>query len=350
MKNIAMLIAFCIPLLSVAQLTGYWQTENGGCYQIRQNGNEIWWAGEYVGNQRSMNVFHGTLAGNMVTGQWCDLPSNSRQGCEETLALKLENNNKLVKVASSAPYNGTTWTKQVGNGCATATAGGTNPVSLPPPVPQSRTNNAIVVPGAVDLAVSSTDIWVGHGQYGVYKIPLSTRTPQSYSSDKMVKRIAVDQNNRPWIIDTEDKIYYHNGSSWVNTNSGQCKDICIDRFNRAWTIDYGWWLKYYDAAQGKWVTSEKNDGRALGVLDENNIIHARYNRSVDYKQNGTWKDIPGLKMEDLALSPNGIIWGMDASGKVYEWVNGRWEERLEYGKAKRIALSPNGEAYTIKVE
>jgi len=39
-----------------------------------------------------------------------------------------------------------------------------------------------------------------------------------------------------------------------------------------------------------------------------------------------------------------------SGGKVDEWLHGKWEERVEYGKAKRIALSPSGEAYTIKPE
>lgn len=106
------------PLLAISQLTGYWQTDVGGCYQIRQNGNEIWWAGESSDIQRPRNVFHGTIAGNNITGQWCDLPSSTRQGCEETIALRIENNSRLVKITSSAPYNGSVWTRQVGSeGC-----------------------------------------------------------------------------------------------------------------------------------------------------------------------------------------------------------------------------------------
>jgi hypothetical protein len=114
MKNLIISILMLIPLSTFAQLTGYWQTDNGGCYQIRQNGNEIWWAGESSDIQRPTNVFHGTIAGNMLTGQWCDLPSNPSQGCEQTIALRIENNNRLVKISSSAPYNGSVWTRQLG--------------------------------------------------------------------------------------------------------------------------------------------------------------------------------------------------------------------------------------------
>jgi hypothetical protein len=114
MKNLIISILILLPLSTFAQLTGYWQTDVGGCYQIRQNGNEIWWAGESQNIQRPSNVFHGSIAGNILTGQWCDLPSNPSQGCEQTIALRIENNNRLVKIASSAPYNGIVWTRQLG--------------------------------------------------------------------------------------------------------------------------------------------------------------------------------------------------------------------------------------------
>jgi hypothetical protein len=116
------LLLFLFPLLTFSQLTGYWQTDVGGCYQIRQNGNEIWWAGEASDIQRPKNVFHGTIAGDILTGQWCDLPSSSSQGCEETLALRIESNNRLVKISSSASYNGSVWTKQADfTGCGQCT-------------------------------------------------------------------------------------------------------------------------------------------------------------------------------------------------------------------------------------
>jgi len=114
MKNLFILILLLLSCSTFGQLTGYWQTDNGGCYQIRQDGNEVWWAGETSDIQRANNVFHGVIAGNNLTGIWCDMPSNSTQGCRESLSLRIENNNRMVKVASSSPYNGRVWTRQNG--------------------------------------------------------------------------------------------------------------------------------------------------------------------------------------------------------------------------------------------
>ncbi len=111
-KIVTILVLF--PLSGFAQLTGYWQTENGGCYQITQDGNEVWWAGETPNAQRPTNVFHGFISGNTLVGLWCDMPSSSSQGCRESLSLRLENDNRMVKVASSASYNGNVWTRQNG--------------------------------------------------------------------------------------------------------------------------------------------------------------------------------------------------------------------------------------------
>lgn len=115
MKSLVIFSLFLfLAMSSFAQLTGYWQTENGGCYQIRQNGNEVWWAGEAPGVQRPSNIFHGAVAGNNLTGIWCDLPSSPTQGCGQSLSLRIENNNRMVKLASSSSYNGSVWTRQSG--------------------------------------------------------------------------------------------------------------------------------------------------------------------------------------------------------------------------------------------
>ena len=100
-KLIVQLFLF-LPFSLFAQtydLTGYWQSDAGGCYQIRQSGNEVFWAG-------AVNVFHGAIAGNTLTGLWYDLPSNSYKAFGASLSTRIENNNRIVKVSESANYRG----------------------------------------------------------------------------------------------------------------------------------------------------------------------------------------------------------------------------------------------------
>ncbi len=115
MKFSFFLIFILVPVLSFSQLTGYWQSDVGGCYHILQNGNEVWWASQASENQLPYNVFHGAVVGNNLTGVWNDLPSNPNQARDESISIRIENNTRLVKVASSATYNGSVWTKQSGS-------------------------------------------------------------------------------------------------------------------------------------------------------------------------------------------------------------------------------------------
>lgn len=112
---VGMLVLLCyfLPFNLSAQtydLTGYWKSDVGGCYQIRQKGNEVFWAGGPAGSSVH-NVFHGALAGNTLTGMWYDLPANTYQAFGASLSARVENNNKIVKVSESAPYRASTWTR-----------------------------------------------------------------------------------------------------------------------------------------------------------------------------------------------------------------------------------------------
>jgi hypothetical protein len=118
MKNLIISIIMVIPLVTFAQLTGYWQTDAGGCYQVRQDGNEVWWIGERGPEIRSSITFHGVLAGNQLTGQWCDMPSHDRQNCGEGLTLRIEDNNRMVKTGETAAYYGKVWTRTSEENCS----------------------------------------------------------------------------------------------------------------------------------------------------------------------------------------------------------------------------------------
>jgi len=219
----------------------------------------------------------------------------------------------------------------------------------PPPPPPPTTGGGIIDIAGEDIAANSSYIWVCLSNGVIYQIPANTRQPQVFSNDKIAEHIAVDERNRPWIIDNEQKVWYHNGSAWVNTNSGDCKAICMDPNNRCWVIDYGWMIKHYDEANQKWVALEKVDGKSLKVINENFIYLANAYGDVYLKQSAPWKALSG-KLNDLDASNSGKLFGIGTDNKVYEWANGKWVVHDEYGLAKRIALTPSGDVYTIKLK
>ena len=98
---ISLLLLFLLPGFATAQLTGEWQDQNGVCYRMRQVDNELWWFAD--NSPRVMNVFHGLIAGNSITGKWADIPGGQNRG-GGTIALRIESNNRIIKTDQSGMY------------------------------------------------------------------------------------------------------------------------------------------------------------------------------------------------------------------------------------------------------
>jgi len=95
-------------------LTGYWRNTNARGdqyfpYRVRQIGNKVWWYAEDL--PRVHNVFQGVLSGNVLTGEWADLPGGELAGGGQ-LQLIVEFNDRLVKVGESTPYGASVWVRQ----------------------------------------------------------------------------------------------------------------------------------------------------------------------------------------------------------------------------------------------
>lgn len=118
-KTVLQIFAFLLIALSAkSQLTGEWTDENGACYKIRQIENQVFW---YMDSRpRVINVFMGYLAGNTISGTWADVPGGNIQG-SGTLALRVENQNRMVKIDQTGNYGGSVWTR----GACSNTAGNT---------------------------------------------------------------------------------------------------------------------------------------------------------------------------------------------------------------------------------
>lgn len=109
MKKTTFLLFLFLPALIFSQgLTGEWTDDNGACYKIRQHNNRIFWTMD--DSPRVLNVFHGYLAGNIIAGEWADLPGGNMHG-DGTLALRVESPDRMVKINQTGNYLGTEWTR-----------------------------------------------------------------------------------------------------------------------------------------------------------------------------------------------------------------------------------------------
>lgn len=125
LASIITLILSIFTMTSLAQsgtptegqsLTGTWKDDNGVIYQIRQIGDDIYWAMENL--PRVRNIFVGVLSGKYFTGKWIDLPGGNIVG-SGTLSLQLTGPDRFIKIdqpAGDRAYGGSVWTRITNKG------------------------------------------------------------------------------------------------------------------------------------------------------------------------------------------------------------------------------------------
>lgn len=112
MKNLLIILISLIPVFTTAQnLTGYWISDQRTCYEIRQEGQHVYWYSKNVSKNSPINVFKGEISGNELKGKWCDMPSYTKSNCHETIALEIKGKNKMVKTYNSTVFGGKEWTR-----------------------------------------------------------------------------------------------------------------------------------------------------------------------------------------------------------------------------------------------
>jgi hypothetical protein len=108
-------------------LTGLWTDPfaTSAKFRIRQIDNKIYWSLDDL--PHVTNIFEGTLEGDIITGQWVDLPGGEIDTGMGTLMLRVVSNDQLVKIGESSPYGvapaGQVWIRASG-GAATGTTAG----------------------------------------------------------------------------------------------------------------------------------------------------------------------------------------------------------------------------------
>jgi hypothetical protein len=109
-------VALCA---ATTDLTGTWNTEDGGTYYIRQIGNDIWWFGSKSITTAThdtltlySNVFKGIRNGTDVFGTWADVPEGATKhygGLELKLIQSSGSIKTMIKAFSSGGFGLSTW-------------------------------------------------------------------------------------------------------------------------------------------------------------------------------------------------------------------------------------------------
>lgn len=95
-------------LCSFNGLNGTWRGNDGGRYQVRQNGMRVWWTGMSGDGGRSWaHRFQGVRRGNTISGNWADFRGPMGRG---TLNLRVVNDMRMVRVSNTGSgFGGSQW-------------------------------------------------------------------------------------------------------------------------------------------------------------------------------------------------------------------------------------------------
>jgi hypothetical protein len=105
---------------SPGDLTGTWLSDDGGLYYLRQAGNTLWWAGVSTESPRGLNDFHlglrwsnvfrGQLSGNVIDGEWADVPKGTILQSGH-LTLVATSTAELRQSTATGGFGGKLWTR-----------------------------------------------------------------------------------------------------------------------------------------------------------------------------------------------------------------------------------------------
>ena len=92
-----------------SDLTGTWRANDGGTYNLRQIGGELWWYGRDA-NGGWTNVFHGQVQGDSISGKWADVPPGQARSAG-IMVLQIQGSNHLVATERTGGFCGSDWTR-----------------------------------------------------------------------------------------------------------------------------------------------------------------------------------------------------------------------------------------------
>ena len=99
-----------------SSLTGMWRADDGGVYFLRQIDDVLWWVGLSQGDAlypglHFCNVFHAKVTGQIVTGEWSDVPRGTTSNRGTMTLTFVDGNPQLLlrKPETGDGFSGSRW-------------------------------------------------------------------------------------------------------------------------------------------------------------------------------------------------------------------------------------------------
>jgi hypothetical protein len=128
--------------------------------------------------------------------------------------------------------------------------------------------------------------------------------------------IAVSSDGFPWVLDPQGDIFFWNGSSFVRNPMGGCAtSIAVGPSSHG--------LKHGTP----WVTGCDNNA------DGNDAVY-------EMQSDGSWKAMQSDVAVQLAVSPEGVPWALNAAGAILFWNGSKFVPNPKGGCATSISVGP----------
>jgi hypothetical protein len=101
-----------LPVQPEPDYSGIWVANDGGWYFLWQLDTDLWWVGVSAGQLcpglEYCNVYHASVTGPNITGDWSDVPRGATSN-GGSLALALRDDNVLYKVSDTGGFGPASW-------------------------------------------------------------------------------------------------------------------------------------------------------------------------------------------------------------------------------------------------
>jgi len=327
-------------------LTGSWRDDRGRVSLVRQVDSDVCW---YVDSRPDgQEVFCGLIDRNMITGQWMDMPG-SRQLTSGQLTLRVESNNRIVKVRSTPRYEASTWNREDSRDSRDSRD------------PRFSSNNEVAPSDKAWelLAGSGRDIGVGND--GSVWLIGADKTPGGYSIfnrsrnqwnrvDGGAVRIDVDGMGNPWIVNSDGVIFRRERNQW-QTLPGAASDIGAGAQGDVWITGtnpvpggfgiYRWTGREWASVDGGAVRIDVDGMGNPWIVNSDGVVFRR--------ERNQWQRLPGAA-RDISVNATSDAWviGTDpvAGGfGIHHWTGRDWVTVA--GGGTQISVGSNGVVYIV---
>lgn len=168
------------------------------------------------------------------------------------------------------------------------------------------------------------------------------------------KRIAVDPNGKPWLVNDKDAIYRWNGSAFEKM-PGAAKDIAIGSGGAVWVV--GTQKTPGGYSPNRWTgsgwTAISGGVTRLAVQSNGNLAALNENDEIFAYDGSSWTQLAG-KAKDVAIGGNAIFilgdqWRDTGGGwNIQFWNGSGWSPYS--GELKELAVKPDGKPMGVNAQ